>query len=95
MLTKKELNEVIKLAKKYKIGKVYLVGSILNNKPSEVNDYDFAIDDYPEGIFFKFYGELFIAMPKNVDLIDLSGEKTLFKNIVKKEAKLIYAETRV
>ena len=44
MLPKEELNKVVELAKKYKIGKVYLVGSILNSEPSEVNDYDFAID---------------------------------------------------
>lgn len=95
MLPKKDLNKVIELAKKYKIGKVYLLGSILNSSPSEVNDYDFAIDDYPEGVFFKFYGELFMLMPKDVDIIDLSGEETLFKNIVKREAKLIYEGTGI
>ena len=95
MLPKEELNKVVELAKKYKIGKIYLVGSILNSEPSEVNDYDFAIDGYPPGVFFKFYGELFMAMPKDVDLIDLSGEETLFKSIVEEEAKLIYDRTRI
>ena len=31
-----------------------------------------------------------MAMSKEVDLIDLSGEKSKFKTIVKKEAKIIY-----
>ena len=90
MLHIEELKKAINLAKKYGIGKLYLVGSILHHNPKNVNDYDFAIEDYPVGTFFKFYGELFMAMSKEVDLIDLSGEKSKFKKIVKKEAKIIY-----
>lgn len=90
MLHTEELKKAITLAKKYKIGKLYLVGSILRHNPENVNDYDFAIEGYPSGTFFKFYGELYMAMSKNVDLIDLSGEKSKFKKIVKREAKIIY-----
>ena len=90
MLSTRELKKAVGLAKKYKIGKLYLVGSILHNSAKNANDYDFAIDDYPKGTFFKFYGELFMAMSKEVDLIDLSGKKTLFDDIVKREAKIIY-----
>jgi hypothetical protein len=44
----------------------------------------------PEGPFFKFYGELYMAMLKSVDLIDLSGKMNKFKSIVAREGKLIY-----
>jgi hypothetical protein len=56
----------------------------------KARDYDFAVADVPDGAFFMFYGELFRAMSKNVDLIDLSGDATKFKNLVLQEGKLIY-----
>lgn len=90
MLNKTELKKAIEIAKKYKIGKLYLVGSALHGDPKKANDYDFAIEGYSAGTFFQFYGELYMTMSKEVDLINLSGEQTLFKDIVRSEAKLIY-----
>lgn len=90
MIPKDELDRAVELAKKYNVGKLFLVGSILGNDPDNVNDYDFAIDEYKPEIFFRFYSKLFQAMSKPVDLIDLSGEQTLLKKIVRSEGKLIY-----
>lgn len=92
MKPKDELEKVKALAMKYGVGELYLIGSALHKEPSEINDYDFAIRDVPAGNFFIFYGELSRAMSKNVDLIDLSGKMTKFKNIILKEGKLIYAK---
>ena len=93
-LLKTELKKAIELAKKYKISKLYLVGSALHGNPEKANDYDFAIEGYSPKIFFQFYGELFGTMSKNVDLIDLSGQQSLFAKLVKKEAKLIYEQRK-
>ncbi len=90
MISDQEIKLVVKIAKKYKIGQLYLIGSSLYKTSSETRDYDFAAKDVPSEFFFKFYAELIKALPKNVDLIDLSGEKTKFKDIVQKEGKLIY-----
>lgn len=90
MIPKDELSKAIEIAKKYGIGKLYLIGSSLYKEPDEVNDYDFAVVDIPPGNFFKFYGELFMAMSKSVDLINLSGKMTKFKSIIMKEGKLVY-----
>lgn len=90
MMPEPEINKAIELAKKYNIGQLFLVGSALHKNPEEVNDYDFAIRSYPPGVFFRFYGSLLMAMSKNVDLIDLSGETTKFKEIILKEGRLIY-----
>ena len=89
MIPDQELGKAIELAKKYRVGRLYLVGSSLRN-PEMANDYDFAVSDVPEGAFFPFYGELFMSLSKNVDLIDLSGEMTKFKSLVLREGKLIY-----
>jgi predicted nucleotidyltransferase len=90
MIPKHELDKAIEIAKKYGVGKLYLIGSSLFKDAEDINDYDFAVNDFPPGSFFKFYGELFTALSKNVDLIDLSGKMTKFKGIILKEGKLIY-----
>ena len=90
MIPKHDLDKAIEIAKKHGIGKLYLIGSSLFKDVEDINDYDFAVSDFPPGSFFKFYGELFIVLSKNVDLIDLSGKMTKFKYIILKEGKLIY-----
>jgi len=90
MIPKDEPDKAVGIAKKYRVGKLYLIGSALYKEPKDVSDYDFAV---PVGKFFKFYGELLRVMSKNADLIDLSGNMTKFKNNIAKEGKLIYAKT--
>lgn len=90
MIPQHELEQAIEIAKKHGVGKLYLIGSSLYRDAEYVNDYDFAVSDVPPGNFFKFYGELFRKLSKNVDLIDLSGGKTKFKDIILREGKLIY-----
>jgi predicted nucleotidyltransferase len=90
MLPRKELDKVVEIAEKYGVGKLYLLGSALSGEPEKAHDYDFAVDGVPEGDFFKFYSELYMAMPKSVDLIDLSGKMNKFKSFVAREGKLIY-----
>lgn len=92
MIPNVELDKVIEIAKKYQVGKLYLVGSSLYNSES-AHEYDFAVLDVPEGTFFLFYGELFGTMAKNVNLIDLSGMETRFKKLVVAEGKLVYDKT--
>ena len=95
MIPKDELDNAIEIAKKYGIGKMYLIGSSLYKEPSGANDYDFAVAGVPAGNLFKFYGELLRSMSKNVDIIDLSGKITKFKSIVIREGKLIYDKSAV
>ncbi|MBI4669094.1 MAG: nucleotidyltransferase domain-containing protein [Elusimicrobia bacterium] len=90
MIPKFELGKAVELAKKYEVGRLFMLGSALRGSPKGIKDYDFAVLDIPPENFFKFYGALMGAMSKNVDLIDLSGEMTKFKEIVLKEGKLIY-----
>lgn len=93
MIPKHELEKAIEIAKRHGVGKLYLIGSSLYKDKEAVNDYDFAVNDVPPGSFFKFYGELFRVLSKNVDLIDLSGKMTKFKKIILREGKLIYDKT--
>ncbi len=90
MIPKKDLDKARDLARKYGASKLYVFGSSLIKEPEKVNDYDFAVVDIPPASFFEFYGKLLMAMPKNVDLVDLSGKKDKFKNIIIKEGKIVY-----
>ena len=92
MIADTELKKAVEIAKKYGVGELYIVGSALRGSTEEVHDYDFAVRDVPSGDFFRFYGELTREMSKTVDLIDLSGKKTKFKDIVLREGKLVYAK---
>lgn len=93
MLPENELKKVIEIARKYDAGELYLVGSAIFMDAEDVNDYDFAVRGLPAGSFFKFYGELLQSLTKNVDLIDLSGDVTKFKEIILREGKLIYEKS--
>lgn len=90
MMPKHEIDKAVEIARKYEVGELYLIGSAIHKQPDEANDYDFAVRGVPVGTFFRFYGELMRSLSKTVDLIDLSGKQTKFKDIVLKEAELIY-----
>jgi predicted nucleotidyltransferase len=90
MMPKNEIAKAVEIARKHGVGELYLVGSAGEQGTEEARDYDFAVRDVPVGGFFHFYGELMRSLSKAVDLIDLSGKRTKFKDIVLKEAKLIY-----
>jgi len=93
MIPKEELEKAVEIARKYRVRKLYLIGSSLSKVSADVNDYDFAVSGVPKGKFFKFYGELFRSMSKNVDLIDLSGSMTKFKKLIINEGKIVYDKT--
>lgn len=85
----KDIQCVVDVAKRHKVGRLYLVGSALNSKQSP-RDYDFAVEDLQPGSFFRFYGEVMSVVSKPVDLIDLSGPATKFKDIIRAEGRVIY-----
>jgi predicted nucleotidyltransferase len=90
MITKKELDKAITIGKEFGIGKLYLFGSSLYKSPAKANDYDFAVADIAPANFFSFYGKLLMSLSKNVDLIDVTGRKGKFINLILKEGKIVY-----
>jgi predicted nucleotidyltransferase len=89
VIPKKELDKAINIAKEFGIGKLYLFGSSLYKSPAKANDYDFAVAGIAPSNFFAFYGKLFRALNKPVDLVDLS-EKSLFNSLILREGKKVY-----
>ena len=74
-------------AKKYNVSKIILFGSALEE--DDPNDIDLGVKGVAPGLFFKFYGELYMRMPMPVDLVDLSY-KSLFNDIVEETGVVIY-----
>ena len=88
MISDEDKIALLRIAKKYKIAKLYLFGSNLESE-GEANDIDIAVEGIRESEYFKFYGDLIFSLSKPVDLIDLR-KKTLFTELVKSEGILLY-----
>jgi len=88
MITEKDKNTIVKLAKKYNVSTIFIFGSAI--KPSEEsNDIDLGVKGIEPRLFFKFYSELFKQLSKPVDLVDLS-KRSLFNDLVEENGVRIY-----
>ena len=79
---------IINAASRYNASAVYLFGSSLRDE-TKAQDIDLGVLGVPPALFFDFYAELIKALPKSVDLIDLS-KPTLFNRLVLREGEKIY-----
>lgn len=83
-------SRIQEIAKKYNVDKLYLFGSGIRSV-REPNDIDLAVEGIEDRLFFKFYGELILNLPKPVDVINLK-EKSMFNNIIKTKGVLVYEQ---
>ena len=88
MITDTDKYQIIKLAKKYNIAKLFLFGSSLSPHLS-ANDIDLAVEGLADKYFFQFYGDLILHLSRPVDLVDIE-KKSRFRDIVLKEGILLY-----
>ena len=88
MITAAEKKIIKNISKKYHIKRVLLFGSCL--LPDRENtDIDIAVEGISPVDFFKFYGDLLFALPKPVDVIDLT-RTSKFIQIIQKEGVPLY-----
>ena len=88
MITEAEKKIIKNISKKYHIKRVLLFGSCL--LPDRENtDIDIAVEGISPVDFFKFYGDLLFALPKPVDVIDLT-RTSKFIQIIQKEGVPLY-----
>jgi predicted nucleotidyltransferase len=64
-------NTVRQFARQFDVTAVWLFGSSLGEE-RQAQDIDMAVEGIAPERFFDFYRELFLALPKPVDLVDLS-----------------------
>jgi len=60
-------------AREFDVGAVWLFGSSLGEQ-ADARDIDLAVEGLPPSRFLKFYARLFWALPKPVDLVDMSQD---------------------
>jgi predicted nucleotidyltransferase len=84
-----ETKETIReCAREFDVKAVWIFGSSLEGDPA-ARDIDLAVEGIPPEMFFKFYARLFMALPKPVDLVDLS-QKTAIASIIREKGVSIY-----
>ena len=77
---------ILDIAQKYTFTHLYLFGSA-RTLDDTYNDIDLAVEGLPAVDYFRFYGELLLALNIPVDLVDMSLN-TQF-------TKLIYSESEI
>ena len=84
-----EIKETIRaFAREFNVKAVWIFGSALEDDPV-AHDIDLAVEGIQPDAFFKFYARLFIALPKLVDLVDLSQD-TPIASIIRDRGVTIY-----
>ncbi|MBW2671018.1 MAG: hypothetical protein JRD87_14280 [Deltaproteobacteria bacterium] len=64
---------IMECASEFDVKAVWIFGSSLEDD-SVARDIDLAVEGISPELFFKFYARLFMALPKPVDLVDLSQD---------------------
>jgi predicted nucleotidyltransferase len=75
-------------AKDFNVQAVWLFGSAIEDE-TIARDIDLAVEGLPADKFFDFYTRLFFALPKPVDLVDLSQQPPI-ANIIREKGICIY-----
>ena len=88
MISERDKQTILNLAKKYKAKRIILFGSGSKDKIRN-RDIDLAVEGIPDRLFFKFYSELIFKLSQPVDLVDLS-KKNKFSKIVTSEGIQLY-----
>ena len=88
MISEKDRNTILLLARQYGVHKVLLFGSCAEGH-KEARDIDLGVIGIEPRRFFEFYGDLMFRLSKPVDLVDLSKD-TQFNALVKREGIPIY-----
>jgi predicted nucleotidyltransferase len=88
MITEQEKDVILRYAREYNAGSVFLFGSSI--EPGRTaNDIDLGVARVEPGLFFRFYADLVKHLPRPVDLVDMS-EKSLFNDLVEETGLKVY-----
>lgn len=71
MLAGEILEAIRECAREFNVGRVWLFGSTAED-PETAGDIDLAVEGLAPEQFHKFHFRLMLALPKPVDLVDLS-----------------------
>jgi predicted nucleotidyltransferase len=85
----RELSRIVEISKTYGAGKIVLFGSCIDNVVT-ARDIDLAVSGINPRHFFKYYGEISMAVDDEVDIIDLDDVREHFYKRILSKGKVIY-----
>ena len=88
MVSQNDIETIKQLSSKYNAQKVVLFGSSLNSQ-QEGNDIDLAVEGVASKDYYRYCGELMMALTKPVDIVDLSVPSK-FTDIILEEGVVLY-----
>ena len=88
MVSQNDIKIIKELSSKYNAKKVILFGSSLDSQ-RESNDIDLAIEGVAPKDYYRYCGELMMALTKPVDIVDLSVP-CKFIDIILEEGIVLY-----
>lgn len=88
MVSQNDIETIRQLSSKYNAQKVVLFGSSLNSQ-QEGNDIDLAVEGVAPKDYYRYCGELMMALTRPVDIVDLSVP-CKFVDIVLEEGVVLY-----
>jgi predicted nucleotidyltransferase len=88
MLSPQDKAKIEDIAQRYRVGRVLLFGSSVNDQ-ADARDIDLAVEGLAPSRFFSFYADLIFSLSKPVDLVDM-GRKSRFTDIIRKEGIAVY-----
>ncbi|MDE5876454.1 MAG: nucleotidyltransferase domain-containing protein [Muribaculaceae bacterium] len=100
-LIEANINNIIRLCKKYRVKKLYVFGSILTDRFTECSDIDFSVDFDSEAInkekldwadtFFNFIHDMETLLGRRVDMVvDKYVKNKYFRQELDETKQLIY-----
>ena len=95
-LSVSELKAVVEpVAKKYGVGKIYLIGSVARGDHRENSDYDFCVElgrIRSISIYSEFFLDLRDAVDHEIDMVDKDALDPEFLKTVMEEGVVIYGQ---
>jgi len=88
MVSQNDIETIKRLSNKYNAQKVVLFGSSLSSQ-QEANDIDLAVEGVASKDYYRYCGELMMALTKPVDIVDLSVP-CKFVDIILEEGVVLY-----
>ncbi len=96
-LIEQNKNGIIALCNKYKVGELYLFGSVLTDKFNENSDVDVLIQFFDVNIYqyfdnyMDFKEQMELLLNRKVDIVENQAIRNpIFRKIIDREKKLIY-----
>lgn len=88
MLKDKELAIIRDVSQRYHVRRVLLFGSSLE-AADDTHDIDLAVEGVEPEVFFEYYGDLMMQLPRPVDVVDLSSSSK-FNALILRDGVAIY-----